>query len=216
MATPSLTVLSVLKHGGEYTAESVNRLQRAVARHLAIPHRFVCLSDVPVDCERIELKHAWPGWWSKVEVFRPGVVSGPTLYMDLDTVIVGSIDALAELPHDFAIMRNLNQPWMPGSAVMWFKERAPSIVYETFAENPEHYIAQYSDATQGCYLGDQAFIWDCLNRKVKYLTDDVPGLIRSYRRHCTAGVPQGCSVVAFGGSKKPWNVPDEWVRAAYA
>lgn len=211
-----LTVLCVLRSGGGYTAKAVEKLQRAVAAHLSVPHEFSCLSDVQVPCKRIALEHGWPGWWSKIELFRPGVVNGPTLYLDLDTVIVGSIDELADLTYEFAIMRNLNQPWMPGSAVMWFKESAPSVVYERFKENPEHYIAQYSDKTQGCYLGDQAFIWDCLDRNVKFLTDKLPGLIRSYRRHCMAGVPPGCSVVAFGGDKKPWNVPDQWVKEAYA
>lgn len=210
-----LTVLCVLKSGGEYVADSVARLQRAVSRHLSVPHTFKCLSDVDVPCERIPLEHGWPGWWSKIELFRPGVVTGPTLYLDLDTVLVGSIDRLASFEHDFAIMRNLNSSWMPGSAVMWFKEKAPAKVYELFKENPEHYIGQYSDRTQGTYLGDQAFIWDALDRKVKFLTDSAPGLIRSYRRHCMAGVPEGCAVVAFGGAKKPWNVPDQWVKEAW-
>lgn len=210
-----LTVLSVLRSGGEYTAEWVSKLRKAVARHLSATHVFKCLSDVPVDCERIALEHGWPGWWSKVEIFRPGVVNGPTLYLDLDTVLVGSIDQLASLPHEFSIMRNLNASWMPGSAVMWFKERAPAKVYEIFRENPGHYIAQYSDRAQGTYLGDQAFIWDVMDRKIPYLTDKVPGLIRSYRRHCMAGVPAGCSVVAFGGDKKPHTVADQWVKEAW-
>jgi hypothetical protein len=206
-----LTVLCVLKSGGHYTAEWVSKIRKAVARHLSVPHEFKCLSDVEVPCVRIPLIHNWPGWWSKIEIFRPGVINGPTLYLDLDTVLVGSIDRLSNLPYDFAIMRNLNSSWMPGSAVMWFR-KAPHKVYETFKENPTHYIGQYSDKSQGCYLGDQAFIWDVLDRKVDFLTDKVPGLIRSYRRHCMAGVPEGCSVVAFGGDKKPSTVKDNWVK----
>ena len=210
-----LTVLCVLRSGPAYEAGMVARLQGAVARHLSVPHEFKCLSDVPVPCKRIPLVHDWPGWWAKIELFRPGVITGPTLYLDLDTVIVGSIDRLAHFDSDFAIMRNLNMPHMPGSAVMWLKN-PPHHIYETFRENPAHYIAQYSDKSQGCYLGDQAFIWDAMDRKVEYLTDKVPGLVRSYRRHCAAGVPEGCSVVAFGGDKKPWTVNDKWVKEAYA
>lgn len=212
-----LTVICVLKSGGEYTADWVASLQRAVSRHLSVPHVFKCLSDVPVPCERIALEHDWPGWFAKIELFRPGVVQGPTLYLDLDTVIVGSIDRLASFPYEFAIMRNFHQPWMPGSAVMWFAMRAPERVYSAFKDNPEHYISLYSDTSQGlCYRGDQAFIWDALDRRVDYLSDKVPGLIRSYRLHCMAGVPDGCSLVAFGGQKKPSTVPDEWVRRAWA
>ena len=211
-----LTVLSVLRSGGLYDAEWVERLQKAVRRHLSVPHEFACLSDVDVPCKRIPLVHDWPKWWAKVEIFRPGVVSGPTLYLDLDTVIVGSIDKLASFEHDFAIMRNLNASWMPGSAVMWFRDKAPAHIYEQFAESPESIMAQYADPSQGCYIGDQAWIWDAMDRKIPFLTDKVPGLVRSYRRHCAAGVPEGCSVVAFGGSKKPSNAPEAWVREAWA
>lgn len=210
-----LTVICVLRSGPAYNADMVARLQKYVARHLNVQHEFKCLSDTAVPCKRIPLQHDWPGWWAKVELFKPGVITGPTLYLDLDTVLVGNIDRLADFPHDFAIMRNLNAPWMPGSAVMWFR-KPPTQVYEQFCEDPQSIMSRYSDKTQGCYLGDQAWIWDCLDRKVKYLSDDVPGLIRSYRRHCAAGVPEGCAVVAFGGDKKPWTVQDKWVKEAYA
>jgi len=209
-----LTIISVLKSGGGYDAKWVERLQRAVARNTTVPHVFKCLSDVDVPCVRIPLEHNWPGWWSKIELFRSGVIDGPTLYLDLDTVIVGNIDRLTDFPHDFAIMRNLNMPSMPGSAVMWFR-KAPHEVYERMRSDPAGSMAQYSDRNGGCYVGDQAFVWDTLHRKVKYLSDEVPGLIRSYRRHCMAGVPEGCAVVAFGGSKKPSTVPDKWVREAW-
>lgn len=210
-----LTVISVLKKSPEYNAKWVDKLQRAVARHLTVPHEFVCLSDVDVPCTRVPLQHGWPGWWSKIELFRPGVIVGPTLYLDLDTVLVGNIDALASFEEDFAIMRNLNQPHMPGSAVMWFKKQAPRVVYDRFVAHPEMAMAEYAKANGGCYIGDQAFIWDTLHRKTPYLTDHVPGLIRSYRRHCMAGVPPGCAVVAFGGAKKPSTVDDQWVAEAW-
>lgn len=210
-----LTVLCVLRSGREYNADSVAKLKRAVARHLSVPHVFDCLSDVPVPCNRIPLLHDWPGWFSKIEIFRPGVVKGPTLYLDLDTVIVGSIDRLVSMPHDFAIMQNVWNPWMPGSAVMWFSgENVPHKVYETFKEAPQRYIAQYSTPRGGgSYQGDQAFIFDCMDRRMKYL--EVGDAIKSYRKDCLNGVPAGCSVVVFGGKQKPWTVPDDWVKAAW-
>jgi hypothetical protein len=163
-----LTVLSVLKSGGEYTADSVERLRRAVSRHLSVPHVFKCLSDVEVSCtavERIRLEHDWPGWWSKIEIFKPGVVTDQTLYLDLDSVLVGPIDKLTST-HDFAIMRNVWNPWMPGSAVMWFSgKNVPHKVYETFKGNALSYISHYSVSRGGgSYQGDQACIWGCVDR----------------------------------------------------
>jgi hypothetical protein len=97
---------------------------------------------------------------------------------------------------------------------MWFSLAAPHRVYETFKKSPETYMKQYV-FKGGTYMGDQGFIWDAMDRRVDYLTDKVPGLIRSYRLHCMAGVPEGCSVVAFGGQKKPNTVPDTWVKEAW-
>ena len=213
-----LTVLSVLRSGGPYDETWVSKLKRGVARHLSVPHRFACLTDVPVaDVDHCyKLEHDWPGWWSKIEIFRPGVVSGPTLYLDLDTVLVGSIDALADLPYDFAMMRNLMNAYMPGSAVMWFKEKAPHHVYQEFSESAEMWMRELKEGAHDSYRGDQAFIWECMHRKVDYFTDALPNIVRSYRRHCMAGIPSGCSVVAFGGSAKPNKTDAAWVKEAWA
>jgi len=212
----TLTILSVLKSGGEYDAGWVSKLMRACTRNLTIPHRFECLSDVEVPCQRIPLKHDWPGWWSKIEIFRPGVIQGPTLYLDLDTVIVGNIDRIADLPYDFAMTRNLNMGHWASSLAMWFI-KSPSQVYQTFLENPEFHMREHSrsNASMGVNIGDQSFIYEVMDRKVKFLSDDVPGLIRSYARHCTAGVPEGTSIVAFGGINKPSTVSDKWVKEAW-
>jgi hypothetical protein len=208
-----LTIISVLRSGGIYKAEWVRKLRDACARHMSLPHRFVCLSDVEVLCERIPMIHGWPGWWAKIELFKPGVIRGPTLYLDLDTVLVGSIDALAYLPHDFAVMRNFHRPEMPGSAVMWFREAAPTEVYERFRAQPEALIREYAAKAAGAYVGDQAFLWDVLNREIPLF--DSP-LIRSYKKHCQNGVPKGAALVAFGGPRKPSTVDDPWVRKAWA
>lgn len=209
-----LTVICVLKAGGPYDASWVAKLERAVERHLSVPYHFVCLTDMEVSCEKIPLKHDWPGWFAKIELFRPGVIDGPTLYLDLDSVLVGSIDSIADLPYDFAMLRNLNDSSKASSAVMWFRE-PPHHVYTTFAENPEHYMAEYAKANGGVYIGDQAFIWDAMDRKVPLFSDEFPKLIRSYRRHCQNGIPAGCAMVQFGGPLKPDNVKDAWVKEAW-
>ena len=97
-----LNVVCVLREGGKvgYTAEWVDKLQRGVQRNLTIPHRFVCLSDCPVNCERIELVSGDYGFWSKMQLFQPGLLTGPTLYIDLDTVICGNIDQVVESVQD--------------------------------------------------------------------------------------------------------------------
>ena len=209
-----LTVVSVLRSGGEYSPDWVGKLARSVKRHLQVPHRFACLSDVEVPCERIEMQENWPGWWSKIELFRPGVIEGPTLYIDLDNVIVGDITILSNLPYEFAMTRNLNHPGNASSTVMWWKERADSRIYDTFKEQSADIMREY--AFHGdTHMGDQGFIWDMMDRKVPFLSDFAPGLIRSYRNHCTMGIPKGCSIIAFGGPLKPNNQRADWIAEAW-
>ena len=74
-----LTVACVLRSGGAYGPQHVAGLQAQVA-HWLPRASFVCLSDVPVPCERIALQSAWPGWWAKMELFRH--LTGRTLYLD--------------------------------------------------------------------------------------------------------------------------------------
>ncbi|MFO0270395.1 MAG: hypothetical protein ACK53W_07670 [Gemmatimonadota bacterium] len=211
-----LTVICVLKSGGIYDAEWVRKLRDGVARHLGLSHRFVCLSDMDVPCERIALQHDWPGWWSKIELFRPGVVTGPTLYVDLDNLPVGDLSPLTDCPHDFAMLRNFNRPEYASSCVMWFKDKAPAQVYEKFAADPQGWMTFHVKHRDGPYLGDQAFIWDCFDRNVPFI--ELPALaVCSYKKdYLRLGrLPDGAAMVAFGGSMKPNTVNHKWVRQAW-
>ena len=58
-----------------------------IARNYKKPHQFHCLSNVKLPIATIQLKHNWIGWWSKVELFRPNLFSGPVFYLDLDIII---------------------------------------------------------------------------------------------------------------------------------
>ncbi len=93
------TLITVLRSGGRYDATWVERLARGVRRHAPAFTRFLCLTDLPMDIdgvERVCLRHDWPAWWAKMEAFRPGLSDGTMLLCDLDTVLTGPADALAE------------------------------------------------------------------------------------------------------------------------
>ena len=207
------TIACVLKSGGEYDQEWVRKLRDAVARNLTRPHRFVCLSDVEVPCERIPLQHNWDGWWSKIELFKPGVLTDNTLYLDLDTAIVDSIDDLTNLDFDFAMLRSFANPNQPASGVMWFRN-VPTQVYTKFAKQPDAWIAHYYRHRIGAYCGDQAFISDTVGDKIAFLTDIYSG-ITSYKLHCKTKLLPGTSIVCFPGNPKPTELDDEWLLEAW-
>jgi len=206
-----LDVICVLRSGGIYDATWVQKLRDGVARNLAQKHRFRCLSDVEVPCERIKLEHDWPGWWSKIEMFRKGVIEYSTLYLDLDTVITGSID-LSALKMNFAMLRNFWTPDMVGSGVMWFSGNdTPHKVYDKFMRQPKAYIEHHKRTASGSYVGDQAFIWDTLNRKVEQVNEHLLG-IKSYKMHCVKRLPRDAAIVCFHGLPRPSEVHTDWMQ----
>jgi hypothetical protein len=194
-----LTIACVLRSGGIYDAAWVARLQRNVAAHAPV-HRFVCLSDVEVPCERIPLATGWPGWWAKIELWRPGLFEGRVLYIDLDCLITGDLDALVA-GEGFRI---IDDWWLPGfnsSVVAW--DAGDCEIFETF--RPEHI---------GMKGGDQTWIGMVKPQAATF----APGLVVSYKAHCRklGALPPDARVVAFHGKPKPAEVSDGWVRELWA
>jgi len=88
----------------------VDKLFNMVKRNLTIPFNFVCLTnyiDHHTMYDTEPLQNNWPGWWSKVELFRPGLFEGRVLYIDLDTLILKDLSAFVNFPSNFATIRTL-------------------------------------------------------------------------------------------------------------
>lgn len=202
-----------MRSGGRYDAEWVAKLQRGVARHLTLPHRFVALSDVPVPCDRIPLETDWPGWWSKCELWRPGLLTGPTIYFDLDTVIVGSLDRIAAHPHIFTMCHEFHQPHLLCSTAMaWTGDH--SHIWHSMHEMTPKRRDQY-DKWEGKRIGDQAYIEDCKRGQHVDTFRDLFGerSIASYKVHCKGGLHGDEAAVAFHGARKMDDLLHvDWIR----
>lgn len=198
-----MRVACVLRSGGIYTPEHVARLRDGVARHLP-GAEFVCLSDVDVDCERIPLLFGWPGWWSKMELFRPDI-AGDILFFDLDTVICGDLSEIAAVGR-LAIMRDVYRLKGLQSSMMFLPEAERGPVWDTWRRNPQGWMRVHSRG------GDQEFLERFWLRKAVRWQDRVPGQVVSFKAHCRQGVPSGARVVVFHGSPRPWEV--NWLEAA--
>jgi alpha-N-acetylglucosamine transferase len=89
-----------------YDQTWVEKLQRAVAKNLSIPHQFVCLSNMfSSRYDILPLENNWPGWWSKLELFKPGLFTDRVLYLDLDVLILKDLTSMAILPSHFMIAK---------------------------------------------------------------------------------------------------------------
>ena len=210
-----MNIVCVLKSGGWknrhmnvlYGAEHVQWLAQQVAQHVTIPHRFVCMSDVEVPgVEVLPLLDNWPGWWSKLEMFRE---FGQAFYLDLDTVVVDNIDKMLQHEHTFTVLRNLSARHgnRIGSGLMAWKGDY-SHLYKTFKASAKTFMAQ---CTTSDNWGDQGFI-ERAQLKRDYFQDLFPESVVSYKFGIKDGkLNPGNRIVCFHGEPRPWQVKHSWV-----
>lgn len=200
----NLTVACV-KCKPAYDHRWVNRLYKAVRANLTIPFRFVCYTDDAngVQCATKPLPRGLRGWYAKLSLFRPALMSGPVLYLDLDSLILGNLDFVAEYKGDFAILRDFYRPDGYGSGVMLWNQPQPQ-VWEKWLEAgmPEH------------PLGDQGWM-EALVPNADRLQDVFPGRFVSFKVHCENGMKPldpRAAVLSFHGSPKNDSFPDDhWI-----
>jgi hypothetical protein len=197
-----LTVACVLRSGGPYHAAHVKGIAAQVA-HWLPDARMVCLSDVPVPCERVRMESGWPGWWSKIELFDH--FKGRTLFLDIDTVIINGPAHL--VTGAFTMIRNWVYTDLTASGVMSW-EGDYSHIARAFEKDTERVMSQYVTREQ---WGDQAFITEHAG-EVQRFPD---GEIASYKFNRLRLQPRRGSIVAFNNNCLPWKGPD-WAKKWWA
>lgn len=198
-----MKIVTVLRSGGVYRPEHVQTLYEQCQKH-APGNEFVCVSDQQNVPGYLPMKHNWPHWWGKIEIF---LIKGPVLYLDLDTIVHRNIDRLLERIKDqkFVCLRDFY--WTPkmertvGSGVLAWNDDM-KFIYDEFVKDPEKNMAE---CTTPRWWGDQGFIEKCVKGQ-KYFQDLAPREVVSWKAHCKQGVPKDCSIIAFHGKPKPWEV----------
>lgn len=153
-----INVACVLRQGGKvgYDFTWVEKLKNSITRNLFLPYRFVCLSDCDVPCERIQLIDNGSGFWSKLELFRPNLFSGPVLYIDLDTVICQDITPLIKTIINEKFVMFLEEDIKIHSSAIMFWNGDYSYLWEIYKSKPiDHWKTLYAKPP---LYGDQALI----------------------------------------------------------
>jgi len=165
---------------------------------------------VPSDeYEVIPLLYPWPGWWSKIELFRPDILNGNTIYFDLDTLIVSDFTAIFACfrQHGFLMLDDWYGHSGVNSSMMAWTSTAKlylSRIYEKFAAEPRKYRGLYNTKAR---WGDQGFIRDHTPIEPALWQKEFPGKIVSFKRDCQDGIPNGACIVCFHGKPRPWKTP---------
>lgn len=204
------TIACVLAGGGRfpYTAEWAQKLARQAAVH-APGHPFVCLSDRAVPgVDAIVLEYGLPGWWAKMELFRPGVFDGPVLYLDLDTLLVGDVRHIAERPTKWAMISDFYVPELAESGVMaWEPGPHTERIWEQFIRNPA--------GNMGTYRMDGRFIRDHAPERPERLNRVFEGEIVSFKVSARARCPAEARIVCAHGKPKFDSPEAGWAHDAW-
>jgi len=225
-----------MKWGKLYGPEYVNHLRAGVRRHLVRSHRFVCFTDdgngIGPDVEVLPIPDLGLAAdqkdlrWRKLGVFRERLadLSGTTLFLDLDLVIVDALDPFFEHPGTFLIIRDddlfrskplrrLNPArdrflhMVGNSSVFRFEIGAHHYILDAYLADPQgaaerYEISQQFQSAQLAAHGHLAY-WPrgwC----VSFKNDCVPRGVASFRRD--PAVPAGAKMVVFAGEPKMGDV----------
>ena len=138
---------------GSWPVEDVNILYRGVMKNTQRPTRFIVLTDDPTGLdEGIEwrtLPHI-PFWnlkgmyggpgWNKLALWAKDIgIEGEVLYLDLDVVVTGNIDAFFDFhPGEFCIIRNWTEKFtkIGNSSIMKFVAGSAPYIVEKFGSDP--------------------------------------------------------------------------------
>ena len=219
-----------MKWGTLYDAGFVNKLYGMVSRSISGEFRFVCMTDDPSglnpaieyqDCPAIEGPLPWrETGWRKIALWAgtlPGM-EGDWLFLDLDVVITGSLDAFFDYLTDrsFVVMQNWTQPGqnIGNTSVYRFRVGSHPDLLEELQRDFMGVIQRYGNeqtfVTRN--IPDTAFWPDewCVLFKVQC----VPAMPMRWWQ--APRLPTGARVVAFPGSPNPDDAADGiWPAKSY-
>jgi hypothetical protein len=187
------TPVTVLRSGGEYKLEHVQRLAKMVPG-------LVCLSDVEIEgVPTVKLRHDWPGWWAKMELFGPAFETD-ILHIDLDTTVLEDITPFLKVGKT-TLLDDFYYPGTLSSGFMYIHQDDKARVWKEFTKDPQAVTNKYKLPP---LIGDQGFLNTVL--KAQTWQKVLPNKVVSYKVHCQGGIPQGTSIVCFHGKPRPWDV----------
>lgn len=215
-----------MKWGTKYPAHYVNRLRNMVARHLSHTHRFICFTDDGAGIDRggstgpltevyplpdVAIPEGLPErGWRKLASFRDGLadLTGPTLFLDLDLVIVDRLDPFFEHPGEFCIIRDYRpfrrDRYVGNSSVYRFEAGA-------WGEIITHFEANFS-TIRGQFRNEQEYLSHFVHERGALVHWPDPWC-RSFKAHCmhkgpmgffrVPRIPEGARIIVFHGHPHP-------------
>ncbi|MCW7753205.1 hypothetical protein OOT00_04300 [Desulfobotulus sp. H1] len=228
-----------MKWGDKYDATYVNILAAMVKRNITIPYRFICFTDNAhgidehIDVFPIpDFPEPAPEYkkceaWRKLLLFQNPLhdIEGTILFLDLDVVILDTIDCFFTFSNKMAIIENWSQPnrLIGQASAFCFQMGQYEHLLQTYLKNP--------DKTAATYRTEQVYITRALG---KTGFDFFPKeWCKSFKFHCMPGgilnsfmaptaIPEGAKIIVFHGNPNPpeaiqgiWGKKVPWFKKFY-
>jgi hypothetical protein len=149
--------------GRDFKPEDVHRLYKSVWKNIDRDFDFYVLTndmEAPLPGIKIPLAHAndWPGWWAKMELYRPGILPPRrTLYMDLDSHAIRSLQPILDYEGDLVLFNTKDKKHQDkhlkrGIVGIVYRYQAATILYtpgewtwlyEKFLRDWDYYLEHY-------------------------------------------------------------------------
>ncbi|MDQ8192075.1 hypothetical protein [Roseibacillus persicicus] len=212
-----------LKWGTRYGPEFANRLFHAVRTHLSEPFEFHCFTDDATGLNseikthpipEIDLPpHKLSTGWRKLTLFQPGLpLSGPSLFLDLDIIVRGSLDSFFEFaPGKIPIIHNWSntmrtitgrRPEVGNSSIFRFLPNEHTFVYEQYLKEKDWALETFNPP--------QTYLTHCIKPIMEFYPESWTA---SFKRHCrpvfplnllmAPREPKSAQVVVFHGRPDP-------------
>lgn len=219
MTDTAIKQVICINWGTRYGPPFINRLYGMVARNITPPFTFTCFTDSAagvrseVRCEDlppldVQMPVRTLGVWPKARLWGPHLadLTGPVLFLDLDMVIVGSLDPFFEFgePDDVILSRNPAKPLERLGQTSLFRFPVGKLVplQERFRADPQGVADEYRF--------EQRFVTRNAPGGVKLFPR---GWVRHFRRDCrrpfplnyflAPKLPRDARVVIFPGGLHP-------------
>lgn len=223
MALPTKQVICI-NWGSKYGPLFINRLFAMVQRNITPPFSFTCFTDSiegirpevftePLPTIDFELPKTRTGIWPKCRLWNAklGNLEGPVLFLDLDLVITGSIDAFFTYGSrdDVILARNPSNPFekMGQTSVYRFPVGKLVPLLTHFATDPLEIAEKYRY--------EQRFVTRYAPGGIKFWPQQS---VLHFRHHCRrvfplnyvacAKLPESAKIVIFPGDLKPQDAID--------
>lgn len=215
-----------------FLPEHVNVQQRMVARHLPVPHRFICITDelegfspavevlkTPIAAAKVGSIRSpegpkFPSCYRRLWTFSAEAkeaLGERILLLDIDLVVTGCLSPILEIGADFVgwrPFRDWGRPLRFGGGIYLLRTGTRTHVWDDF--NGADSIKAARKA--GFRGSDQAWISYRLAGNEVYW-DRKSGIysIRDFRS-AKEKLPSDARLVQFNGPQKPWQCAIPWVK----